>query len=227
MDILKKKCRVCNEEKVLYDFNINPRKPDGYFNECKVCMSKKYYDKKALTPKKVKLECIEGEKQCSRCNQTLSYSNFNKNKDNIDGYSSKCKQCYSNTYIVNKEYHNANALLRYYKLRGIVPDNIELIQAKADKSNYNNHIFDKQQLTDLQLERLEKKRTEWKAIFAERIPDVEKLMKDIEACPADGLKTQLKFYEEVRIKWKLKYKNNDRFERQFIAYAKGKSNTRW
>ena len=181
------------------------------------------------TPKKIKqaIETPSGEKLCSTCKQTLPYSNFNRNKDISDSYSSKCKQCYSKTYIVNKEYNNANALLRYYKKKGVVPDDIELILTKANKSNYNNHVFDKQQLTDLQLERLEKKRIEWKAIFAERIPDVEQLMKDIEACPADGLKTQLKFYEEVRIKWKLKYKNNDRFERQFIAYAKGKSNTRW
>ena len=52
-------------------------------------------------------------------------------------------------------------------------------------------------------------------------------MKDLEADPAAGLKTQLKFYEEVRTKWKLKYKNNDRFEKQFIGYAKGESNVRW
>ena len=71
-------------------------------------------------------------------------------------FSSKCKQCYNNTYIVNKEYHNANALLRYYDKKGIVPDDIELIQAKADKSNYNNHIFDKNQLTDLQIDRFNK-----------------------------------------------------------------------
>jgi hypothetical protein len=229
MDILKKICRICNEEKVLNDFNTSLKTKDGHFRECKACLSKRYFEKKALTPKKVKpvLEVPPGEKQCSRCKQTLSYSNFNKNKDNVDGYSSKCKQCYNNTYVVNKEYHNANALLRYYNQRGIVPDDIELIQAKADKSNYNNHVFDKQQLTDLQISRLEKKRQEWKAIFAERIPDVEQLMKDLEADPANGLKTQLKFYEEVRVKWKLKYKNNDRFERQFIGYAKGESNVRW
>ena len=226
---MTKKCRLCNEEKVLTDFNTNFKTKDGHFKECKACLSKRYFEKKALTPKKIKpvLETPPGEKWCNICKQPQPYSNFNKNKENTDGYSSKCKQCYNNTYIVNKEYHNANALLRYYEKKGIVPDDIELIQAKADKSNYNNHIFDKQQLTDLQIARLEKKREEWKAIFAERIPDVEKLMKDIEACPADGLKIQLKFYEEVRTKWKLKYKNNDRFERQFIGYAKGESNVRW
>jgi hypothetical protein len=226
---MTQKCSICFEEKVLTDFNNNPKSKTGYFKQCKACLSKRYFERKALTPKKVKqvLEAPPGEKQCCRCKQTKSFSNFNKNKENNDGYSSKCRQCYNDTYIVNREYHNANSLLRYYEQRGIVPDNIDIIRAKADKSNYNNDIFDKQQLTDLQIARLEKKREEWKAIFAERIPDVEQLMKDIEACPADGLKTQLKFYEEVRTKWKLKYKNNDRFERQFIAYAKGESNVRW
>ena len=229
MDILKKICRLCNEEKILTDFNISIKTKDGHFKECKACLSKKYFEKKALTPKKVKpvLEVPPGEKLCTTCKQQQPYSNFNKNKENVDGYSSKCKQCYNNTYIVNKEYHNANALLRYYNQRGIVPDNIELIQAKADKSNYNNHIFDKQQLTDLQIARLEKKREEWKAIFNERYDDIMKMLVEYEKSPADGLKIQLKFYEEVRAKWKLKYKNNDRFERQFMAYAKGESNIRW
>ena len=226
---MKKICKSCNEEKVLDSFNINPRKPDGYFNECKVCMSKRYFEKKALTPKKIKqvIETPSGEKQCSHCKQILPYPNFNKNKDNSDGFSSKCKQCYNDTYIVNKEYHNANALLRYYEKKGVVPDNIELLQSKADKSNYNNHIFDKQQLTDLQIERLERKKIEWRAIFAERCNDVKKMLDEYEKSPADGLKIQLKFYEEVRPTWKLKYKNTDRFERQFIAYAKGESNVRW
>jgi hypothetical protein len=53
------------------------------------------------------------------------------------------------------------------------------------------------------------------------------MLVEYEKTPADGLKIQLKFYEEVRAKWKLKYKNNDRFERQFMAYAKGESNIRW
>jgi hypothetical protein len=53
------------------------------------------------------------------------------------------------------------------------------------------------------------------------------LLVEYEKSPADGLKIQLKFYEEVRSKWKLKYKNNDRFERQFFSYAKGESNIRW
>ena len=101
------------------------------------------------------------------------------------------------------------------------------IKAKADKSNYNNHVFDKQQLTDLQIARLEKKREEWKAIFNERYDDIMKMLVEYEKSPADGIKIQLKFYEEVRAKWKLKYKNNDRFERQFMAYAKGESNIRW
>jgi len=226
---MTKKCRLCNEEKVLTDFNTNFKTKDGRFKECKACLSKRYYEKKGKNtkPPKPKPECPPGEKLCVTCKEILSYDNFNKNKENKDGYSSKCKQCYNNTYVVNREYHNANSLLRYYEQRGIVPDNIDIIKAKADKSNYNNDIFDKQQLTDLQIARLEKKRQEWKAIFAERIPDVEQLMKDLEADPINGLKTQLKFYEEVRTKWKLKYKNNDRFERQFIAYAKGESNIRW
>lgn len=226
---MKKICKSCNEEKVLDDFNSNFNKKDGYFNVCKVCVSKRYYDKKVLTPptKKVKTECIDGDKQCIVCKETQPYSNFNKNRGNTDGFSSKCKQCYINTYVVNKEYHNANALLRYYEKKDTMPDNIEELKIKADKSNYNNHIFDKQQLTDLQIERLERKKIEWRLIFDERYNDVKKMLAEYEKSPADGLKIQLKFYEEVRPTWKLKYKNTDRFERMFIAYAKHESTTKW
>ena len=45
---MTKKCRICNEEKVLTDFNTNFKTKDGRFRECKSCLSKKYFEKKGF-----------------------------------------------------------------------------------------------------------------------------------------------------------------------------------
>jgi hypothetical protein len=219
MRILEKICNKCNVKKPIGDFNRNIQMKDGYFGACKPCM---LVDKKARLAAKQDVLDSGQSKTCTSCKTYKLVTDFNKNKENADGFSSRCKECYSLSYQSNKEYHNARSLLRYYKKRGGIPEHIDEADMKRKiDEGHNGKIYDKTKLTDLGIERFHVKRKVWQAIFDERFNDIMKMLAEYEKCPADGLNIQTRFYQDIRTNWKLKYKNTAKFEEKFLRYIKG------
>ena len=164
-------------------------------------------------------------KQCSKCREIKSLDEFAGNKDNADGYSGHCKGCYHIHYLTNKEIYNARALLRYYDKRGTRPSNYqELLETAGLKQKkvetYKVDLDElKTQLSPEAIERFNKSKAEWRAIFAERGNDCLKLFNDYQKNPQAALDLQIEFHKNIRSKWKLKYKNDDKYESHFQYYV--------
>lgn len=101
MENLTKKCNACLEEKELYEFYSDCKKPDGLFTKCKSCV-----DKKAKIPR-IKFEC-------SVCKDFKSKGLFReiKNESNI------CRDCIK-TRI--KEDHKECTLCKEIKYKDLFP----------------------------------------------------------------------------------------------------------
>lgn len=93
----KKLCACCEEVKDKKEFPNNKNKPDGLYNYCKVCTSKKAKEKRIPNPKRVeKKELAEkGLKRCCKCKEIKNYKEFNRSSKRLDGYYPVCKECTS------------------------------------------------------------------------------------------------------------------------------------
>ena len=116
-DVTEKKCTKCGEVKSLSEFNKNKKCKFGFRSECRLCQKKEgeVYRKKTYSYKNKRYIDIEKqEKECSKCFQIKSFSEFIVNKKSKLGIGAKCKHCKNieqqkrrkNNPIIEKEYRD-------------------------------------------------------------------------------------------------------------------------
>jgi hypothetical protein len=81
-------CTKCKIEKTVDNFY---KKRTGIFSHCKLCSADDQREKAARN--RIKVKQVPEHKYCSRCEQTLSSSEFNKNSTNKSGLAGWCKRC--------------------------------------------------------------------------------------------------------------------------------------
>lgn len=133
--INEKECRLCNETKLLDDFNKSICGKFGYANECKECRKQA---RKKLNYPRIK----EGNKICNNCNTTKDVSEFNSNSKNTDGLRSVCKLCLLNhTYSVGSTFDGFIKMLYYDLISNAKKRNIQVYITIDDiKSQYENQL---------------------------------------------------------------------------------------
>lgn len=98
-----KLCKKCNTEKEITEFYKDITHKDHLDSQCKICSE----DIKKQIRSKTAYEVIKQDKQCTKCLNILKYTEFNKDKNNLDGLYPQCKSCRKNKsqkyYIKNKE----------------------------------------------------------------------------------------------------------------------------
>lgn len=217
--LTEKKCSCCGETKSTDNFATRTNGPDGYQAYCRACVkiiSKKYRAGKAndkITISETEEDNIPTDftsytKMCSGCGQVKSLDYFYKNIKSSDGYSSRCSLCYKHQYKYNREAHNAKALKRYYEKQGKeVPEYVAKMAEEKINTRVNSSTFSKYDYEASVKQRQETKRAHWQAVFEERRPHIEQLMRDYETDPGDSVAIIERFHAEVRPTWKLNYGN--------------------
>jgi len=84
----EKQCRICGQNKSVFDFRINKQHLDGRDSVCKECRIKQEKEKrmanKAISAKK---------KVCSCCGKEFPITEFYNKKSSKDGHANICKTC--------------------------------------------------------------------------------------------------------------------------------------
>jgi len=88
-----KKCRKCNIEKPLNNFEIFKRNKDGYHSYCKECKAK--LRKENIEKIKLRDKNIPDKKECSSCHETKNKEEFDICSTRLDGLREYCKECRS------------------------------------------------------------------------------------------------------------------------------------
>lgn len=214
-----KKCSCCGEIKSIDNFATRTGAPDGHQAYCRACVkiiSKRYRAGKAndkITINEIEEDNIPTDftsytKKCSGCGEVKSLDYFYKNATSTDGYSSRCSLCYKHQYQYNREAHNAKALKNYYEKQGReVPEHIVKMAEEKINTRVNSSSFSKYEYHEKVNQRREANRAHWKAVFEERRPHIEQLMRDYEANPGDSVELVERFHAEVRPTWQLNYGN--------------------
>jgi len=94
-----KQCYKCKEWKDESQFTKDNHKKDGLDHRCRNCRSILW---SLQHPKKVK-SLVKGKKQCSKCKELKDYSEFNKEKGNLDGLNYRCRACSKNYKLKNRD----------------------------------------------------------------------------------------------------------------------------
>lgn len=95
----QKQCNVCKQWKDENEFSKNKCSKDGLQSACKICQReqvRKSKEKYRTTPYYTAQALIrneQGQKQCSKCKQWKSESEFGKKINSADGLSNICKSC--------------------------------------------------------------------------------------------------------------------------------------
>jgi hypothetical protein len=223
MDILNKLCCDCNTVKPITEFYNRKRSADGRDFYCVPCKRKRALKyKKNPVYKTTKAKSIISDdginKFCGGCGITRPITEFYKSKNTNDGVSARCITCYQINYHSNKEHANKKALERYYKRIGKpMPETINTYQSHSTKII----AYDDSSpvVPTYNQERWIAAREHWRAVFNERYDDVVKLLKEYEDNKSKSVHIVKKFHEEVRIKWKLKYKTTEKYEEHFRKYG--------
>jgi hypothetical protein len=141
---MKKICKKCNEELYLDSFHKSNNSKDGHVNKCKSCVkeysdkinndiprvtcsvcSKTKWSKSFIGNSPVCSSCeqkilkINTKKlTCKSCNLELDTDNFNKSKNYLNGFNTKCKKCCSDERN-NDDFRRKNNIKvkAYYKKR--------------------------------------------------------------------------------------------------------------
>ena len=114
-----KVCSQCHQNKLLTDYNKDKRKSDGLRCNCKSCQSntnKLYRDKNQNVNKQINSNKIYDENEvkiCSKCKQSKSITEYNKDRTKSNGLLASCKSCQS---IVSKHYNDNNKQINANKI---------------------------------------------------------------------------------------------------------------
>lgn len=109
-----KECRKCKRllDRDILHFRRDRKKQDGLMINCKECMGSKFghHSTKELYDSK------EGHKHCSGCKKELpmDVAHFYNNKVSKDGFSGRCKECYSGRYGVHQPNKSLEARRGYH-----------------------------------------------------------------------------------------------------------------
>ena len=98
LEIFSKKCKTCEETKVIEHFWKGICYKDGYCVNCKICEYE--YRKKILDDKR---KLPENFKECTKCNQIKGKHEFHKKIESYDGIATICKNCVNTTNAEKKE----------------------------------------------------------------------------------------------------------------------------
>ena len=141
-----KKCRMCNKNRDISNYQIKINSKDGFDNFCKDCNKiKRKKRNDSLKKYSIEYNYISPTKICRICNQTKNKSKFS-TQNYGDGYVKKCKSCYRNCkkiWIKNnpkkkKEYEN-NYSQNHWQHYIIHTCDNKLRKLKiTDKKNYKN-----------------------------------------------------------------------------------------
>lgn len=92
-----KTCSKCGKEFLATNeyFCVNNKNKDKLHNWCKLCQKEYDFNRSKNKKKIIQTQELASKqmKTCSRCRQTKSYSEFNRNRNRKDGLSSICKEC--------------------------------------------------------------------------------------------------------------------------------------
>ena len=131
-------------------------------------------------------------KECSKCHEIKSVSEFNKNKGKIDGLDSKCKECY-------KKYRkdNAERYKEYYKeyRKEYYKDNAERIKKYHKKYYKNNAECHKEYCKEYYKDNVERIKERHKKYRKDNTERIKKYHKD----NAESLKQYQKEYNTKKI----------------------------
>ena len=109
--IQSKVCIKCNQIKPLTEYTKNKSTSDGLESYCKSCKSiiNKQYRENNRQINANKIYNENDVKQCSKCKQQKSYTEFNKCISTKSGLVSYCKDCYHYDLggKINRELHKA------------------------------------------------------------------------------------------------------------------------
>lgn len=123
----KKQCTDCGNEKHLSCFYRNSDRLDGYLRVCKVCYKSRYVRKdprQKIWMTQRSLREVD-KKQCLKCSQIKSLSEFRAVAKNRDGFCNHCKTCTSAAtrdwkeknpdYVAPKKYRHNPVVRRAYE----------------------------------------------------------------------------------------------------------------
>lgn len=99
-----KRCKICQEDKLLSEFSHREKSRDKLAYHCKSCDYKK---NKERSDKYAKINELQGpapltEKKCGKCNNIFPIDQFWLDKRKKDGYRSYCKRCFIDTTAPNR-----------------------------------------------------------------------------------------------------------------------------
>jgi hypothetical protein len=111
-----KKCCTCKEIKPYSEFQKDSARIDGLQIRCRKCF--KCISKSRSSKNKLMLEAnpslIPDTKVCHSCKQDKPRFEFSKDGRSKDGLQGKCKQCYNNYVLANKEaVYSTHRVYRY------------------------------------------------------------------------------------------------------------------
>lgn len=113
---MHKKCKDCQQVKLLEAFHRNRNSIDGRQPYCKACANLRYKHRRTgggPDLRKPANKAPEGQKWCPRCQRYLDKSEFTKNKSAHDGLSGYCRPCHN---IKSAESRERNGGARNYHL---------------------------------------------------------------------------------------------------------------
>ena len=133
--ITEKECRLCEETKLLDDFNKSICGKFGYANECKECRKE---GRKQLNFPRI----LEGNKLCNKCNIIKDVNEFSNDCKNSDGLRNVCKACSINhMYNIGSTFDGFIKMLYYDLISNAKKRDIQVnITINDIKSQYNNQI---------------------------------------------------------------------------------------
>lgn len=136
-------CTKCNIAKKLSDFHKDSHTNNGYTKRCKICKLQDTKEQRTNKKVTIKYEKVDSKK-CSKCNDKLAASMFNKNCLSKDGLTSVCKKCYShirkNRKIVSETFdYKTDLTTKKCRLCNITK-NINMFRKNRKSSDNYTHI---------------------------------------------------------------------------------------
>lgn len=130
-----KTCTRCGELKEFKDFYKDTYNPSGYTSHCKECNRKRKGAKKFIPVIK-----NEHGKECSTCRVFKPFEEFHKDKRQLDGHVSKCKECRNSRMKQYYEENKEELLQKNVQYRKENPEKLKQYKEKYYKENLE-HIL--------------------------------------------------------------------------------------
>jgi hypothetical protein len=115
--VLLKKCSKCHEVKEITEFHTDRSRGDGFSTKCKRCEYECHKSRRERLQSRMPEQLPNiATKQCSKCGETKSVTEFYPDLRIKDGYSSWCKSCFRRQGQI---YHKRLAARRKSKIQHI------------------------------------------------------------------------------------------------------------